>query len=251
MSPLLRVEHLYKSYFNNDEKKEIIHDLNLNVFEKEFICILGKSGCGKSTLLKTIGGFDTDYQGIIEENGLLITSPSIERVMIFQNTNQLLPWKSVLENIVFPLKAQYSHFKKEILQTIAKEYMSLVGMSAFADYYPYQLSGGMKQRTALARALALKPSILLMDEPFSSLDAMTRSSLQDLLTEIWQKVNSTILFVTHDIEEAMRLSTKIVVMDFAPNSVKGIIKNDLSFPRGDLNEQYIALNYAITQLLYK
>lgn len=250
MKSLLSIKNLNKFYPYNNCKKEIICNFNLELYKKDFICIVGKSGCGKTTLLKLIGGFDSDYEGSIEENGIKITAPSTHRIMIFQDFNQLLPWKTVIENVLFPLKIKYKKEDINKLKHIAKKYIKMVGMDGSFSYYPHELSGGMKQRTALARALALKPDILLMDEPFSSLDAMTRSSLQQLLYEIWNKTDSTIVFVTHDIEEAIKLSTKIIIMDYPPKTVKSMIENPLDFPRIDLSDEFISLYHKTKKFLY-
>lgn len=251
MKPLLHIENLNKSFMHKEKQKQVIHHFQFELYKKDFICIVGKSGCGKSTLLKILGGFDSEYKGIVEENGVKIDAPSTNRIMIFQDFNQLLPWKTVLQNIVFPLKIQYKDKSSKTLELIAQEYIDMVGMTSYLHYYPHQLSGGMKQRTAIARALALKPKVLLMDEPFSSLDAMTRSSLQNLLYEIWDRIETTVILVTHDIEEAIKLSTKIIVMDFPPQSIRKIFENPLSFPRKDFNPQFIALYNEINSLLFR
>lgn len=249
MKSIIQIENLSKSFKTKQTIKPVIYNFNMEVYKNEFICIVGKSGCGKSTLLKILGGFDGEYTGSVKEYDKNIMHPSIDRMMVFQDSNQLLPWKTVLENVAFPLKMQPPRKPKALLESTAMHYIDLVGMKDYMHYYPHQLSGGMKQRTALARALILKPSVLLMDEPFSSLDAMTRASLQELLYELWKTLDTTIIFVTHDIEESIKLSTRIVVMGHAPDSIKSIVPNTLTFPRLDMNEEYITLYNQIKGLL--
>lgn len=245
----LRIENLDKTYMVNKQKKQIIQDFTLSCKQHDFLCIIGKSGCGKSTLLKIIGGFDSNYSGQVEINANKISSPSIDKILIFQDFNQLFPWKTVKENVIFPLKVNQKKKKFNNIDSIAYTYLEMVGLNDYHHYYPHQLSGGMKQRVALARALALEPIVLLMDEPFSSLDALTRESLQGLLHEIWKKIKSTIIFVTHDIEEAMKLSTKIVIMDSPPGSLKCVLDNPLSFPRNKIDSTHLSFYNEIKGLL--
>lgn len=236
----LRIENLDKTYTVNHHKKIIIENFNLTCNEHDFICIIGKSGCGKSSLLKILGGFDSQYSGLVGINDKKVLSPNIDKFLVFQDFNQLFPWKTVKENVTFPLRINEKKKDLDDINAIACRYIEMVGLKDYHEYYPHQLSGGMKQRVALARALALQPIILLMDEPFNSLDALTRESLQGLLFDIWKKIESTIIFVTHDIGEAVRLSTKIVIMDFPPNSTKQIIDNPLPFPRNEMDSAYLS-----------
>lgn len=245
----LRIENLDKTYIVNKQKKPIIQDFNLSCKQHDFICIIGKSGCGKSTLLKIIGGFDSNYSGQVEINDNKILSPNIDKFLIFQDFNQLFPWKTVKENVIFPLKVNQKKKNFDNIDSIANTYLEMVGLKDYHHYYPHQLSGGMKQRVALARALALEPIVLLMDEPFSSLDALTRESLQGLLHEIWKKIKSTIIFVTHDIEEAIKLSTRIVIMDSPPNSLKCVLDNPLPFPRNEMGSTHLSFYNEIKGLL--
>lgn len=245
----LRIANLGKTYMVNKQKKPIIQDLNLSCKQHDFICIIGKSGCGKSTLLKIIGGFDSNYSGQVEINDKKISSPNIDKFLIFQDFNQLFPWKTVKENVIFPLKVNQKKKSFDDIDSKANTYIDMVGLKDYHHYYPHQLSGGMKQRVALARALALEPIVLLMDEPFSSLDALTRESLQGLLHEIWKKIKSTIIFVTHDIKEAIKLSTKIVIMDSPPDSAKHVIDNPLPFPRNEMDSTQLSFYNKIKGLL--
>ncbi|SCY04879.1 NitT/TauT family transport system ATP-binding protein [Lachnospiraceae bacterium XBB2008] len=206
----LRIESLSKAYFNDTESSIILKNINLSVRKNEFLCILGPSGCGKTTLLRCIAGFE-EHTGQIYVNDSLCTVPGMDRIMVFQDFNQLFPWKTVLQNILFPLKRKGINSTAE-RKEIAREALSKVKLSDYESYYPHQLSGGMKQRVAIAKALALKPDIILMDEPFAALDAMTRRELQNEMLTISQEESSTIIFVTHNIQEALILGTRNIVL---------------------------------------
>lgn len=197
-------------YSSQNASNEILKDLNLTVYENEFISILGPSGCGKSTLLRCVAGFE-DYTGTIECNGKVVTKPSSERMMVFQDYNQLFPWKTVEKNVQYPLKVKGIKDKAE-LKRISDEYLKKVGLDGYQKYYPHELSGGMKQRVAIAKALALKPEIILMDEPFAALDAITRNSLQKEMYRISTEENVTVIFITHNIQEAITLGTRVILM---------------------------------------
>ncbi|MDO4544575.1 MAG: ABC transporter ATP-binding protein [Bacillota bacterium] len=217
MSKLLEVKNMTKNYHDAPDSRDIIKNLNLTVEQGDFLCILGPSGCGKTTLIRCIAGFE-DYEGDILVEGKKVDKPGIDRIMVFQDFNQLFPWKTVKKNIQYPLKVNGITDKDE-LERIAQEHLDLVGLGDKGDLYPHQLSGGMKQRVAIAKGLALNPKIILMDEPFASLDAMTRNKLQSELLRIKEKENATVIFITHNIQEALVLSNKIVLM-----SKKGEIK---------------------------
>lgn len=223
LKPVLEVKNLVKKYDDRQESQpeEVISNLNFAMYPGEFVCILGPSGCGKSTFLRCIGGFEK-YEGEILVNGELVKKPGTDRIMVFQDFNQLLPWKSVEKNVQYPLKVQGLK-EKEKLQAISDEYLKKVDLLPYKNFYPHQLSGGMKQRVAIARALALKPEIILMDEPFASLDAMSRNRLQEELLDIHEKENLTVIFITHNIQEAICLGTRILLM-----SRQGDIKMDVS-----------------------
>ncbi|MBQ8198890.1 MAG: ABC transporter ATP-binding protein [Lachnospiraceae bacterium] len=225
MTPILKVENLVKRF--HDEMSygqgEILKDLNFEMQRGEFVCILGPSGCGKSTFLRCIGGFE-GYEGTLAVNGECVTGPGTDRIMVFQEFSQLLPWKTVEKNVQYPLKLQGCKDKKK-LQEISDLYLEKVDLLEYRKFYPHQLSGGMKQRTAIARALALKPEIILMDEPFASLDAMSRNHLQAELYQIHQKEKVSVIFITHNIQEAICLGTRILVM-----SKNGEIKVDMMNP---------------------
>lgn len=200
----MRVRKLRKNFGEH----KVLRNINLDIEEGEFICIVGPSGCGKTTLLRTMGGFES-YEGEILIDGEKVEEPSPKRLLVFQEFDQLFPWKTVRRNVEFGLSLEEREDKKERTQ----EYIDLVGLTGFEDKYPHQLSGGMKQRVALARALVMNPSVLLMDEPFGSLDAQMRRKLQGNLEEIWRKVGITIVFVTHNVREAVYLGDRIVVLD--------------------------------------
>lgn len=218
---ILEVKNLSKSYTNEKGQVEdtILSGLDLEVERKEFICILGPSGCGKTTFLRCIAGFEK-YEGDIWVKGEERRGPGTDRIMVFQDFNQLFPWKTVEKNIQYPLKKQGIK-DKEVLSKITEEYLGKVNLPGIQKKYPHQLSGGMKQRVAIAKALALKPQIILMDEPFAALDAMTRNKLQEELQQISRDEDCTFIFITHNIQEAIVLGSRIIVM-----SKSGKIKMD-------------------------
>ncbi|MEA4827713.1 MAG: ABC transporter ATP-binding protein [Clostridium sp.] len=234
---ILEIKNLSKSFGKASSKSLILKDINFSVNKGEFLCIVGPSGCGKSTLLRQIGSFDAADSGHILLNNKWVTKPELNRIMVFQDFNQLFPWKTVMENIIFPLKTNNLIKNKKELLEIGEKYLSMVKLEKFSKYYPHELSGGMKQRIAIARALAINPHILLMDEPFGSLDAQTRSELQDMLLNIWQETNITVIFVTHDIQESILLSDRIVIMGKNPGHIKKIIDNPLPRPRSIENRE--------------
>lgn len=207
---ILEVKNLTKEYDNTGSIQQILHDVSVKVNRNEFLCILGPSGCGKTTLLRCIAGFES-YEGEILVNGQKITEPGTDRIMVFQDFNQLFPWRTVEGNIQYALKLQGIKDKAE-LRRLAGDALSKVKLAGYEKYYPYQLSGGMKQRVAIAKALALKPTIILMDEPFAALDAMTRNTLQQELLNISQEEDCTIIFITHNIQEAIVLGSRIMVL---------------------------------------
>lgn len=209
---LLKIKNLQKVFRSADSGDEnvVIKNTNLEVKQGEFLCILGPSGCGKTTLIRCVAGFE-EFDGEISINGKKKVKPDTERTMVFQEFNQLLPWKTVEKNVWYPLKLKGIKDKNE-LKKISDEYLEKVGLTDYRNYYPHQLSGGMKQRCAIARSLAVHPDIILMDEPFASLDAITRANLQDELLALTIEKNITVIFITHNINEALRLGTRIIVM---------------------------------------
>lgn len=208
---VLKVENLTKKYYTQKEATSILNNLNLEIEKGEFVCILGPSGCGKSTLIRCIASFE-DYEGTITSNGKVVSKPDTDRIMVFQDFNQLYPWKTVEKNIMYPLKLKGIK-DKETLRKITDDVLKKVALDGKQKFYPHELSGGMKQRVAIAKALALKPDVILMDEPFAALDAMTRNNLQKELLNMFNEENITIIFITHNIQEAIVLGTRILLMN--------------------------------------
>jgi len=222
---LLEINQLYKTFEKGKETTHVLNDINLNVQSGEFITIIGPSGCGKSTLLKAIAGLDTEYTGEIKLEGQKIAGTSINQGFIFQEP-RLFPWLTVEKNIAGNLSLNKPSVKSDV-----KKLIKLVRLEGFEKAYPKELSGGMAQRVAIARALLRKPKILLLDEPFGALDAFTRSHLQEALLDIWKEEKTSMIFVTHDIDEAIYLANKVVIMSSRPGAVQKVIPIDLPFPR--------------------
>ena len=213
----LKASNVRKAFQANDGNEYVaLADVSLSVSPHEFVSVIGPSGCGKSTFLRIVAGLDQPNAGKIFVDGRQVSRPGADRGMVFQEY-ALLPWKTALANVAFGL--QIRGIAKEERLSVARQYLALVGLSGFEGHYPHQLSGGMRQRTAVARALANQPSILLMDEPFAAIDAITRKSLQEELSQIGVKEKTTVLFVTHSIEEAVFLSDRVVVLSERPSSV--------------------------------
>lgn len=234
---VLEIKNLSKRYFSENGKveKEVLSDLHLELEKKEFLSVLGPSGCGKTTLLRCIGGFET-FEGEIKVNGRTKTKPGMDCIMVFQDFNQLFPWKTVEKNIQYALKKQGIRDKKQ-LEDITEEYLKKVNLSGIQKKYPHQLSGGMKQRVAIAKALALKPKIILMDEPFAALDAMTRNRLQAELIQISKNEDCTFVFITHNIQEAIVLGSRIILMS-KDGKIKIDEKNEIQKPITPASDGY-------------
>ncbi len=220
-----------RSVMKEGQSFQILKDISFSVQQGEIVCILGPSGCGKSTLLRIIGGFDLPDKGSVLRDGEEVKKPSTDAILIFQDFNQLLPWKTVMENVMYPLKINKIGSSKKEREDIAMRHLNMTGLDDSFHSYPHQLSGGMKQKVSLARALAIKPSVLLMDEPFGSLDALTRHHLQALLVDMWKETGVTIIFVTHDVQESIILGDKIIIMDRNPGRILTIVPNSLERPR--------------------
>jgi len=236
MQPKLEIKAVVKTFPRAEQAIIALDDVNLTVNDKEFLTVIGPSGCGKSTLLRCIAGLEQSDTGLITLNGREVKRPGPERMMVFQGFEQLFPWLNVLGNITYPLRiARRKMTARERLKT-AEYYLNLVGLPDAAGLYPYQLSGGMKQRVAIARALSLNPEVLLMDEPFGSLDAITRNALQKEIARIWQETGVTIVFVTHNLEEAIALADRIVV--FSQGKIRAIVSNHLPRPRSFDNPDF-------------
>ena len=218
-NPLLRVEGVTLQYETGQRLIRAAYRVSFNVLRSDRFVILGPSGCGKSTILKAVGGYIQPAEGRILLDGVSVNAPGPDRVFVFQEFDQLLPWKTVRENIVFGLTAG-KHLPRNEAMERATHFLRKVNLTDFADSHPHTLSGGMKQRVAIARALAMEPQMLLMDEPFAALDALTRARMQEELLELWQETRSTILFVTHSIPEAVRVGNRILLLSAHPGQVK-------------------------------
>ncbi len=232
---MIKLSSINKSYSNH----QVLKNVNIEIGRGEFTVIVGKSGCGKSTLLKILGSFEKPDSGELLMSGNVLRRPSIDRIMVFQDFSQLFPWKSIIENVLTPLKKKHPRLSAGELSSRASQMLSLVGLEGYSAYHPHQLSGGMKQRAAIARAMVTNPDVLLMDEPFASLDAISREELQKLTLSIWEKYSATIVFITHDISEAVLLSTQILLMDTAGGIQR--IENPLSLDEKNPDTQAFIL----------
>lgn len=228
---ILSYNHVSKYFDINGERLSVLKDIDFQVRKGEFICIVGFSGCGKSTLLRMTGGLESIEQGAIEMDGAKIKGPSLERGMIFQES-RLFPWLKVKDNIAFGLSSgERKRLGKDGVEEKVHELLKLVELDGFADASVFQLSGGMKQRVSIARSLIQKPKVLLLDEPFGALDAITRINMQTEILRIWQEEQTTMILVTHDIDEAVYLADRIVILSSRPGSIKKIVNVDLARPR--------------------
>jgi len=224
-SPLLDVHEVTLEYKTPDHRITATDRVSFQVDASDRFVLLGPSGCGKSTLLKAVGGYLAPVGGSIQLRGAPIERPGPDRVMIFQEFDQLLPWKTIRENVRFALTASRTLEVREADER-AMHYIAKVGLARFADHHPHTLSGGMKQRVAIARGMAMEPDILLMDEPFAALDALTRQQMQEELLALWQETSTTVLFVTHSIPEAVKLGNRILLLSAHPGRVRGLIDCD-------------------------
>jgi NitT/TauT family transport system ATP-binding protein len=218
-SPLLEVHGLTLQYKTKDHLVTATYRVDFNVYRSDRFVLLGPSGCGKSTLLKAVGGYLAPTEGEIRLNGRTITEPGPDRMMVFQEFDQLLPWKTVKQNVMFPLTTSGKLAGKAAAEK-ALHYLEKVNLTRFADSYPHMLSGGMKARVAIARGMAMEPDILLMDEPYAALDALTRHKMQEELLRLWDDTHFTILFVTHSIPEAVMIGNRILLLSPHPGQVK-------------------------------
>ncbi|MFG1477673.1 ABC transporter ATP-binding protein [Xanthobacter sp. V4C-4] len=256
-APKLEIRHLNKSFGTGAQQKEILRDINLDLATNEFVSLVGTSGCGKSTLLSIVAGLETfddptagagDYSPV-RIDGAPVFEAGLDRGVVFQSYT-LLPWLTARQNVEFALQAAGMEAAER--RRVAQEHIALVKLEHFADAYPSELSGGMKQRVAIARALSYRPKMLLMDEPFGALDALTRQQMQALLIEVWEQHKLTVLFVTHDVEEAVYLSDRIVVMGIGPGRVRETFHVGLPRPRTpDIveSEDFIALQHKVLKAI--
>ena len=223
--PLLQLDCIKKGYYADGSDRQVIRSLSFMLERKAFVCILGFTGCGKTTLLRMICGFEQPNSGTIKISGQFHTSPSKDVMMVFQDANQLFPWKTAVENISFVIRSTNPTIGRKAAYVEAVALLNEVGLADYAGYYPHQLSGGMRQRITVARALAAQPRILLMDEPFSALDELTRRKIQTLCRRIYEERELSVLFVTHSIEEAMTLADQIVIMGQSDGSIVAVLEN--------------------------
>ncbi|MDP4095076.1 MAG: ABC transporter ATP-binding protein [Bacillota bacterium] len=239
----IQIKNVSKEYPDtNNNAVQVLKSIDLDIEAGEFICLLGPSGCGKTTLLNLIAGFEKVTSGEITINGKLAVEASSKHITIFQNYG-LLPWRSVQKNVELGLETKDR--SKSERKRIAGDFIELVGLKQYARHYPSQLSGGMQQRVAIARALAVDPEIIFMDEPFGALDAMTRINMQDEISNIWQKKKKTIIFVTHDIEEAVFLADRILVMSPNPGRIKSVIKVPIARKRDRTHPDFLKIRNKI------
>ena len=239
---LLKVDSLKKKFQDREGEIVALGNISFSVHQREFICVIGPSGCGKSTLIRIIAGLEKQTSGSILLDSKPIDSPSSDRGMVFQNYT-LFPWLTIKKNIMFGLIM--SKTDRQEANTNAMDWLELVGLSEFSDLYPHQLSGGMKQRVAIARALATRPRILLMDEPFGALDAQTRAQMQSYLLQIWESIDITIIFITHDLEEAIYLADRIFVLGSSSNQLQEIVEIPVSRPRK--TDQFLSSEFLSTK----
>lgn len=241
------IKNVSKSFVTKDKDFTALKNVDLHVDDGELICLLGPSGCGKTTLLRMIGGLEKADEGEIYDRGELVTGPSSDRGFIFQQYS-LFPWLNVLDNVMFGLNLSAEHSKEENLAA-AERYLERVGLAEFKYSYPHELSGGMKQRVAIIRSLLNHTPVLLMDEPFSAVDMLNRHSLQEQLIGVWKRFNTTILFVTHDVDEAVYLADKIVIMDKRPGRIKEVIEVPLERPRHRESKEFLDFQDEVEKLL--
>ncbi|HEY3431070.1 MAG TPA: ABC transporter ATP-binding protein [Rhodocyclaceae bacterium] len=225
---ILEVKHLGKRYASAQGETEALRDINFKVHRREFVCVIGPSGCGKSTLIRILAGLENHSSGDVLLDGKPVTGPGRDRGMVFQGYS-LFPWLTVKRNVMFG--PEMSGHTRNAAESQARQWLDLVGLSKFADAYPHQLSGGMRQRVAIARALVNEPRILLMDEPFGALDAQTRAKMQSHLLDIWKNLDITVLFITHDLDEAVFLADRILVLKPHPGEVQEVIEVPVPRPR--------------------
>lgn len=246
----MEVAGLSKTFQSRHGTVTALKDINLTIHKREFVCVIGPSGCGKSTLIRILAGLEQATKGEVKLDGKVVDKPGPERGMVFQGYT-LFPWLTVKKNIMFGLIE--SGYDKGTAEAEARQWIELIGLSRFENSYPHQLSGGMKQRVAIARALANKPKVLLMDEPFGALDAQTRSKMQAYLMEIWKNIDVTVFFITHDLDEAIYLADRILVLKANPGEVQEIIEVAVPQPRHPeqfLSPEFIATKKRLEELIH-
>ncbi|HUD52504.1 ABC transporter ATP-binding protein [Parvibaculum sp.] len=247
---ILKVKALGKTFQTRNKETVALKDIEFETHRREFLCIVGPSGCGKSTLIRILAGLETQTTGEVLLEGKPVRGPGRDRGMVFQGYT-LFPWLTVKRNVMFGLEVNNAGRLEAERQAL--QWLQLIGLEKFADAYPHQLSGGMKQRVAIARALANQPRILLMDEPFGALDAQTRARMQAYLLEIWRKIDITIVFITHDLDEAIYLADRILVLKPHPGEVQELIEVPVPRPRAMdqcISEEFLATKARLEELIY-
>jgi len=247
----VRIDNVKKTYAGRHGEVVALNGVSLDIRENEFITVVGPSGCGKSTLLNIMAGLLEPTSGTVTCSGKVVTGTGPDRGVVFQQY-ALFPWLTVWKNIRFPLEMK--GIKGEEADRIAMKYLKMVDLEKFKDHYPKELSGGMKQRVAIARAYAAEPEVLLMDEPFGALDAQTRTQLQQELLDTWEKEQKTCFFITHDVDEALILGERVVVMSARPGRIKEIIDIDIPYPRNQetkMTPRFLELKNQIWSLVYQ
>lgn len=245
MTSYIQVRKACKKFIHNGKEFNVLDNVSLDINKGEFICLLGPSGCGKSTLLNAIAGFDHLTEGSVIIDGQEVSEPTINHITIFQNYG-LLPWRNVIRNVELGLETK--KIPKEERKIIAQKYIDLVGLTGLEKRHPAQLSGGQQQRVSIARGLTVDPDIIFMDEPFGALDAITRMKLQEDILRISRQEKKTIIFVTHDIEEAVFLADRIVVMMANPGRIKSIVKVPLGHHRDRIASDFLYVRDKILEL---
>ena len=247
---IMETRNLFKEFPTSSGKKQIVlKDISFQVHQREFLSIIGPSGCGKSTRIRILAGLETATSGEILLDGKPVVAPGAERGMVFQKYT-LFPWLTVCRNVMFGLESIGKD--RDTAENIALQWLDIIGLARYADYYPGQLSGGMQQRVAIARALAPQPRVLLMDEPFGALDAQTRTQMQNYLLEVWRNIDITIIFVTHDLDEAVYLSDRILALKANPGEINELIEVPLPRPRRSrmlLEPEFLATREHIDKLI--
>lgn len=247
---ILKIKDLYKEFDTSHGKVTALKNINFKVHKREFVCVIGPSGCGKSTLIRILAGLESSTSGEVLLDGNAVNGPGPDRGMVFQGYT-LFPWLTVKKNVMFGL--EMTGRGKLVAEEEAMQWIDLIGLSKFSNSYPHQLSGGMKQRVAIARALANQPRIMLMDEPFGALDAQTRSKMQAYLMEIWKNIDVTILFITHDLDEAVYLADRILVLKAHPGEVQEVIEVPVPQPRSEeqlLSPEFLATKRRLEELIH-
>lgn len=247
----VKIDNVVKKYSGRNGEMVALNGVSLDIHENEFVCVVGPSGCGKSTLLNIIAGLHEPTSGQVLVDGQAVSSPGPDRGVVFQQY-ALFPWLTVQKNVEFGLKLQ--GMSQDKAEQEAKKYIKMVDLEQFAQSYPKELSGGMKQRVAIARAYAINPKVLLMDEPFGALDAQTRTQLQTELLKTWEKEQKTCFFITHDVEEAIILAQRVIIMSARPGRIKEVVEINIPYPRTQetkMSKEFLDLKNHIWSQVYQ